>query len=556
MTLDVGTRWSAMKTSRRITRRRLLRLGSPILGIVMLASMQLTAPAAAADARSGCAAATYPSTAWTLCEGKNVAVSTENPRGHADLLPGLTAATTAYQLTRLRAIAKDPERQPNPNVCTTIVVCAVDPRVTNWASRGGLEMPVLYTSRSGATMSGHVWATKAGPAKRPGVIVINGSIIGYEEAYWGLAQALARQGFVVMTFDVQGEGMSDQFGQAPDQREDAFAATPGLGGLLSSAGATTGPLSLGGNGLTFYDGTQDALDFFLSTPSKPFVPRRSRLTHTSHASKQARRVSAGLDNSFNPLWKLLDRSKIGLTGHSYGAQAAAWLAQKDPRVSAAVALDNLCVPAAPAPDELTSLTTPNPDFSRTPGILRGFEPECFATPAGPAPRTTKPVLGISSDYLLAPTPFLASPNPLGKSRASLAYSRAGVDTGQIVIRGGTHFEFSDLPAGFPASLRGIDLAYWYTTAWFDKYLTGDPMADRRLLTRRWLADPAVAKADGSEGGNMLSWHFRSRMDIHTTGVGKRVTCDDLRSGCSPMVAKTRDGWSGEYDFVQAGTRSR
>ena len=28
--------------------------------------------------------------------------------------------------------------------------------------------PVLFTARNGATLSGHVWATVAGPAKRPG----------------------------------------------------------------------------------------------------------------------------------------------------------------------------------------------------------------------------------------------------------------------------------------------------------------------------------------------------------------------------------------------------
>jgi dienelactone hydrolase len=525
-------------------KRYVLRVTGCLLGVVVIASMQLTAPANAAGTKSSCADAPYPSLAWTTCEVSNVAVAAQNPLGHLDLLPGITAATTKYQLARLQAIAKDPERQPNPNSCTTIVLCPIDPRVQNWTSLGGLEAPVLYTSRSGATMSGHVWATKTGPASRPGVIVINGSIIGFEEGYWGLAQALARQGFVVMTFDVQGEGMSDQFGEAPDQLEDAFAATPGLS-LLSAKGSTTGPLGLGGNGLTFYDGSQDALDFFLSTPSKPFVPRPSSTTKTSHADKQTRRVAAGLDNGFNPLWKMLDRSKIGLTGHSYGAQATSWLAQKDPRVSAGVALDNVCIPASPAPDEVTSLTAPNPDFGGTPSILYGFQPACFATPAGPAPQITKPVLGITSDYLLEPTPYLTPPNPLGKSRGSLAYSKAGVDTGQIVVRGGSHYEFGDVPVVFPGSLRGIDLAYWYTTAWFDKYLKGDPAADSRLLTRRWLDD---------QGVNKLSWHFRSRIDIHTS-TGKKVECEDLRTGCSVMVPKASDGWSGEYDFVTAAARN-
>jgi hypothetical protein len=91
------------------------------------------------------------------------------------------------------------------------------------------------------------------------------------------------------------------------------------------------------------------------------------------------------------------------------------------------------------------------------------------------------------------------------------------------------------------------MAYWYTGAWFDKYLKDDPTADQQLLTRRWLDDP--------KGGNMLSWHFRSRIDIHTA-TGQKAECEDLRSGCSVMVPKASDGWSGEYDFIQAAARNK
>ena len=208
---------------------------------------------------------------------------------------------------------------------------------------------MLFTARTGATLSGHVWATAKGPAKRPGVFVINGSIVGYDEAYWYLAQALARDGFTVLTFDAQGEGMSDQRGEAPDENEGAFAGTPFTELLKGKPG-------LGGSGPAFYDGGADALRFFLSTPKHPYEPVPSRGTGTSHAAKQKRRVKAGLDSDFNPLWKLLDRRHVGVTGHSYGAQAASWLVQKKRRLDAAVALDSLCAPVSPSPDELASLT--------------------------------------------------------------------------------------------------------------------------------------------------------------------------------------------------------
>ena len=278
------------------------------------------APAAGAEAlgtapvspASGCALAAYPSAQWTECEAENVLISQENEAPDAALLPQFLAATGAYQEMREETLLADPARQPNPNLATA-GGCPVDPRLNNWADGGGLAQTVLYTSRSGATMSGHVWLTKSGPATRPGVLIINGSIFACEQVYWFAAQALAKAGFVVMTFDPQGEGMSDQFGQAPDQLEDAFAGTPILG--LLGPTPPTGP-GLGGNGLPFYDGGEDALDFFLSTPASPYVPVPSRTTGTSHNAKQQSRVAAGLDNAYNPYWQMLDASSIGLAGHS------------------------------------------------------------------------------------------------------------------------------------------------------------------------------------------------------------------------------------------------
>lgn len=499
-----------------------------------------------ADAASTCDTAVYPSASWISCEATNYAVQGQNINGHPSLLPGILQASGVYQGARLQAILADPERQPNPNPCTALVLCPIDPRVTAWKARGGLVSPVLYTSRSGATMSGHVWATRTGPAKRPGVVIINGSIVGFDEVYWFLAQSLARAGFVVMSFDAQGEGMSDQLGEAPDQLEDAFAGTPILG--LLGPTTVTGD-SFGGNGLPFYDGGQDALDFFLSTPAHPYVPRVSRSSGTSHNAKQARRVKAGLDNAFNPLSSMVDPTKIGLTGHSYGAVAASWLSQADPRVDAAVALDSLCVPVSPAPDEAVAVGVFNPDFG-APGGLYGLPRDCFGAPNGPAPAITKPALGLSSDYL-APTPYLAPPNPLAKVRASLAYSQAGVDTGQIIIRGGTHFDFNDVPVALPATLRGIDLAAWYTQAWFRKYLLGDPVADAMLLSQRWRSDAAAGNEDPQGDANMLSWHLLSRLSIHRAN-GTAFDCENLRAGCSGMVAKSLDGGPATYSAFPTG----
>src|SRR6202035_551399 len=88
------------------------------------------------------------------------------------------------------------------------------------------------------------------------------------------------------------------------------------------------------------------------------------------------------------------------------------------------------------------------------------------SPADPAARSvppiTKPALGMSADYFIPPEPNKSEPEPLAKSQESFAYSAAGVDTGEIIIRGGTHYDFDWIPNdGFPATLRGADEITWY-----------------------------------------------------------------------------------------------
>ncbi len=164
---------------------------------------------------------------------------------------------------------------------------------------------------------------------------------------------------------------------------------------------------------------------------------------------------------------------------------------------------------------------------------------------------TKPGLGMSADYFLPPEPNTTVPKPLAKSTESLAYTAAGVDTGQIVIRGGSHFDFDWIPnQGFGATLRGADEIAWYTDAWMDKYVKGDPTADERLLTDRWRTDSAEAAVDPNADGNDFSFYYRSRMDVHRSG-GAVFDCEDLRTGCPGLV--TDDGYSGSFDYYSYDT---
>src|SRR3954469_2346500 len=173
-------------------------------------------------------------------------------------------STPDYQL-KLRTISlqnrvnataaqvEDPERNFMANLCATGEDgCAGDIRLYDWGPKGyGIVKPILFTARNGATLSGHVWATKAGPARRPGIVITNGSVQAAETLYWFAAQALAKAGYVVLTFDPQGQGQSDENGESPDQNEGSPAQT---------------------DGRPFFDGTEDALNFFLSSAGRPYKP--------------------------------------------------------------------------------------------------------------------------------------------------------------------------------------------------------------------------------------------------------------------------------------------
>ncbi|MEA2421573.1 MAG: hypothetical protein QOF55_672, partial [Thermoleophilaceae bacterium] len=388
--------------------------------------------------------------------------------------------------------------------------CAGDARLYDWGPKGyGIVQPVLFTARDGATLSGRVWATRAGPAKRPGVVITDGSVQAPETLYWFAAQTLAKAGYVVLTYDPQGQGRSDQHGEGADSNEGFPAQS---------------------DGRPFFDGTQDALDFFLSTPSAKFEPRASCSTGTSHAAKQDRRVAEGRNAAFNPYWAMVDPSRVGLAGHSYGAAGVSYIGQKDPRVKTVVAWDALKKPTA------------------------DMEQPCPADPSARTPAAiTKPALNMSADYFIPPTPNTSDPDPAAKSAVSRNdYSGAGVDTGSLVIRGGTHYDFDWIPNfGFGATLRGADMITWYTTAWFDAYLKGDPTASARLRTNRWRADAPEAKVDPDGDGNMFSRYYRSRMDIGRAG-GTRFECEDMRTGCPGLAAD--DGQPATYDYLSIVTR--
>ena len=449
-------------------------------------------------------------------EVKNFAKTTERMT-YVTLTPEFQARLIQADAENLASFVQiplsDPERVYAGNVCANGgQECAGDVRFYDWKDTAfGIRTPVLFTARNGSTISGNVWAAKGGPAKKPLIVITSGSVQAPEQLYWGQAAVLAKHGYVVLTFDPQGQGRSDTFGEGADL----------LDGVPSQEGRP------------FYDNTEDVLDFALSTPANPYDPRKSCTSGTDHSPKQTRRVAAGLNAAFNPLHDLVDPKRVGLAGQSLGASAVSYVGQIDSRVDAIAGWDNLRAPQ-----------------SDPPACGSG------AAPRPASPPITKPAMGISNDYGIVATPNTADPDPQSGNAAFTDYKAAGVDSLQFHVRGGTHFESAFIPGMTTvvlglASLRGADMVAWYTTAWFDKYVKCaggskcEKDADRRLLTDRWRDDLRSGQIDLNNDPNAYSFYRRSRFDLRTA-AGAEVTCDDMRAGCTSM---SPDGLPAGYDFV-------
>lgn len=391
--------------------------------------------------------------------------------------------------------------------------CAGDVRLLDWVENGyGLAEEVTFGGRTGATISGTVWATETGPPSRPGVVIVNGADAP-ENHYWAFAQVLAKRGYVVLTFDPIAHGQSDTLGEAPDAdvppHRVNFAAT-----------------------------TEDAIDFFLSTPDAPYAPRPSCGTGTDHGPKHGRRVDLGLNESFNPYWELLDAGRLGLAGHSAGAVAASFVGQIDERVDAIAAWDNLVPPASFGPEEFFAAPECGSGSSEWP---EQFEPR-------------SPAIGFSNDF--GNLQEIAGLGDEQVNDATRAYEAAGIDTMQINRRGGTHYEYpfisGEVVAEFgEATLRGQDMAVWYTAAWFDRHVRCqgskpcEQDADRRLLTDRWNDDLREGQVDFGGDSNLFSIGLASSFAFDDAS-GSRQVCEDMRQGCENMGP---DGHPEGYSFI-------
>jgi dienelactone hydrolase len=341
-----------------------------------------------------------------------------------------------------------------------------------WPGTRGLEIPVAFTNRYGALLRGDVYAPLPGArdpytGRRlrgpfPGVVITTGSIQGSEKMYRWLAEDLAERGYVVITYDVQGQGTSETLPHQGPQADFPTCDPTAKPAPGEQSGCPGVPFQQSSN---FIYGTQDALTFLLATPKR-------RYPNPSAGSANV--------NAFNPLWRLIDRrrdrhtatpgrtTRVGIVGHSLGAAAVSFVQGIDSRVAAAVALDKLSASGSFIQDQKVTPTVPSLGVQSE----YGFNVEPYW------------MMGASS---VSPSPGSPQQGPDPKREESTGFTgwrRAGVDSMVIVPRASTHLEYTDINYALPASRYGQDVASYYVQAWLDRYLKHDRGAERRLLAGR------------------------------------------------------------------------
>ncbi|MGH8462225.1 MAG: alpha/beta hydrolase family protein [Stenotrophobium sp.] len=473
----------------------------------------------------------YPSVAWTQREAQNYAIVSQAPleqTGNPAFTAQWQAQSLANQQSWLARAAADSSwlapasgNTPLTPVCTQWTqLCTGDPfryaGTDPFYLSEGETAPVVFYDSACARLSGRIWKPLNIPAniRLPGVIIETGSIAAPETLYWWAAQTLVRAGYVVMTFDVRGQGRSDFL-------------TPSGG-----AGSDIDPT-------VFWTDLVDAIDFFRSSPQQVYP--NNKACAGSYPT---------VVNDFNPDAAIIDAARLGLAGHSSGATgvsvvqgyggagAQPWPGKIDKLnpVKVVVAWDGLF----------------NPDGSGG-GGANGTQPAVGAAifPNGTLPKFAirVPALDLDSEYGIDPVPYISPPDPEGNKLAYAQWRAAGVPVFGITIRGSTHFDFSLLP-GFPASSWcpqiqngecsggwGIALAQHYTVAWLDRWLKlpGEPGyadADQRLLDD-----------NGPQGRVKMSFYSRSARSFPDR-EGAMHHCEDIRAGCTDMTVSSTVSGSG------------
>jgi dienelactone hydrolase len=430
-------------------------------------------------------------------------------------LPALVKSATLLSATQLQNQVANPLR---PVISAGQLVPGWNignPLRAGWNGTRGISKTISFLNRYGALLRGTVYAPKPGAVDPysgatlsgpyPGVVITPGSIQGSEGMYVWLAQDLAERGYVVMTYDVQGQGTSETLPHTTGAGQETtlpfcnLFAAPVDGNTLGCPGVPFQQIS------NFTTGTEDALDWFLST-ADPYGDKLDR-------SPDTQTVTPGRT------------TRVAIIGHSLGAAAVSEVQASDPRVEAVVALDKLTTHSGSG--SLVGGGTSTPNMPVVPALA--VQSEYFLNP--------EPYFLAGASSGLTPTPSPNGPDPMRERATGFdGWAAKGVDSMLIVPRASTHLEYTDIPYVLPASRYGQDLTSTYVQLWLDKYLkhVNDDAAligsSFTYLEPRGNGVWAPVKLDRAD---LLSFYYCSAYDFRSHGTVVRNPDIAGVGGCKP-----------------------
>ena len=369
----------------------------------------------------------------------------------------------------------------------------------------GDRTEVAFLSRTGAKLIGNVWPCPSGD-NCPGVLITTGSIQVTQHMYGWAARALQAAGYTVMTFDVQGQGESESTSHAPGNRQPQLVNPQDLNNFVRS--------------------TLDALRFFHSTAAAPYAPKG-----WTPADVAAAQAEAGSDSGLswsNPRAVTVDRTRLGLVGHSLGSSAVSILQQ----CSAVAAHWQTVAECEGSPLPVQAVVGWD--------VLQSTV------------RPTVPALDHQADgYFVNAVPSPNAPSADGHLAAHNAWKSAGVDVYSMTVRGGTHAEWSEIPYIVSGTRYGVPQAAYYLVAWMDRYVHTDPVI-RTAATGALLDGPIPAETPGAHApwrASLFSVKYRSAFAF-TAPDGTPHAATDLRAyaGVAPLrdwaaANAEREGWA-------------
>lgn len=353
----------------------------------------------------------------------------------------------------------------------------VDPFRRSWHETRGERLRVTFENRYGATLAGHLYRPRdRGKRRLPAIVVLPGFGDPAVQAdvhrnYEPVVQQLAEHGYVVLAVDPQGQGLSD------DDPAAGFCGASGWWREPQEAGLVERGACAGHDAPSEYWYAHPVMEELMAplagTPAFPVGdlalfavsmkvdPEGFRDSlRDGYAAFRPRFTFAGIDaarwlvSDANPWRRSVDAKRLGIAGHSAGADGAVVAGNASRFFRAVVAWDTFGTP-------------PQQMRPRVPTMLQQSEQPQFMSPWGATP----PDPEFWPSYALADR-----------------FADAGLPHAVVALRGGTHSEWSWIPNALAcplcnASARGQQVATYFTVAWFDRFLKR--AGDRRLTADRF-----------------------------------------------------------------------